>query len=130
MAYMTITLEYEKSKDQGTMSEILAQKEELAGLNMPEESKAMMEAMLDGALAMLQTVEATSSADKAAVKPYFNEIGEILGDEDETNCDCERRASSSSWKFRLYAAGVSPVHCLKARSKPRRSENPRSIANC
>lgn len=82
MAYMAITLENEKGKDQGTMSEILAQKEELAGLNMPEESKAMMEAMLDGALAMLKTVEATSSADKAAVKPYFNEIGEILGDED------------------------------------------------
>src|SRR5690554_106392 len=82
MAYMAITLENEKGKDQGTMSEILAQKEELAGLNMPEESKAMMEAMLDGALAMLQTVEATSSADKAAVKPYFNEVGEILGDED------------------------------------------------
>lgn len=81
MAYMAITLENEKG-EQGTKSEILAQKKELASLNMPEESKAMMEAMLDGALAMLETVEATNSADKTAVKPYFKEIGKILGDND------------------------------------------------
>lgn len=82
MAYMAITLENENAKGEGgTKSEILAQKKELALLNMPEESKAMMEAMLDGALAMLKTVESTTAADKAAVKPYFKEIGKLL-DED------------------------------------------------
>ncbi len=81
MAYMAITLENEQG-EQGTKSEILAQKKELDALDMPEESKIMMAAMLDGALAMLKTVEAANPADKAAVKAYFTEIGKILGAED------------------------------------------------
>lgn len=81
MAYMAITLQNETG-GQGTKSELLAQQKELDAMNMPAESKAMMQAMLDGALAMLESVEATTAADKAAVKPYFKKIGEILGDED------------------------------------------------
>lgn len=82
MAYMALTLEAEQGDEMGTRSEILAQKEELAALEMPAENKAMMSAMLDGALAMLDTIETTSSADKAAVQPYLNQVGKVLGDDD------------------------------------------------
>lgn len=81
MAYMAVTLEQEQGDEMGTRSEIMAQKEELAAMEMPEENKAMMESMLDGALAMLETIETTSSADKAAVTPYLQEVGQVLGDD-------------------------------------------------
>lgn len=81
MAYMAVMLE---SQVEGEYSEkeILEQKKELAELEIPAERKAMMESMLDGMLVMLKTIESTSPADKSAVKPYINELSEILGDDE------------------------------------------------
>lgn len=81
ITYMALSLENE-STEQGTKEEILAQQKELAKLDMPAESKAMMEEMLAGALVMLEVIESASAADKAAVKPYFNKIRQVLDDED------------------------------------------------
>lgn len=70
LAYMALIME----EQLGERAEIEEQLAQIAAAQMPEESKEMMQAMLESSLAMFDAIAAVSDADKAAVQPYLEQL--------------------------------------------------------
>ena len=76
LAYLAVVL----SNEVGQRAEILEQLQQIEKTNLPEANKAMMKAMLESSLAMLNAIESSTAADQKAVQPYLDKLGALIGE--------------------------------------------------